>query len=90
MTDFIMTMEEKIYSKLQKELSPTQLEVINESALHAGHAGDDGSGQSHFRIVIQSDQLDEFNRIQRHRRIHDILKHEMPFIHALSIDFLSD
>ena len=68
-------------------LSPTVLEVVNESALHAGHAGDDGSGESHWRIVIKSTQFDNMSRIARHRAIHTALGPDiMSRIHALAID----
>ncbi|HAD16531.1 MAG TPA: BolA family transcriptional regulator, partial [Erythrobacter sp.] len=36
---------------LKEAFSPTRLEVINDSAKHSGHAGDDGSGESHFTVV---------------------------------------
>lgn len=68
-------------------LSPTVLEVVNESGLHAGHAGDDGSGESHWRIVIKSAQLDDLSRIGRHRAIHKALGPDiLGRIHALAID----
>ncbi|KJZ21038.1 BolA family transcriptional regulator [Loktanella sp. S4079] len=68
-------------------LSPTSLEVINESAMHSGHAGDDGSGESHWRIVIKAPELDGMTRIARHRAIHSALgKDIIGRIHALAID----
>jgi BolA protein len=68
-------------------LAPTHLEVINESAKHHGHAGDDGSGESHWRIVIASPQLADLSRIGRHRAIHDAMgKDLIGRIHALAID----
>jgi BolA protein len=67
--------------------SPTVLEVMNESAQHAGHAGDDGTGESHWRIVIGSAQFDEMSRIARHRAIHAALGADIiGRIHALAID----
>ncbi|MAC57052.1 MAG: BolA family transcriptional regulator, partial [Novosphingobium sp.] len=39
---------------LTAALEPTQLDIINDSASHSGHMGDDGSGESHFTIVIES------------------------------------
>lgn len=68
-------------------LSPTHLEVINESALHHGHAGDDGSGESHWRLVITAPMLDDMSRIARHRAIHAALGQDIiGRIHALAID----
>ncbi len=81
-----MTLETEIRSALG-QLAPTHLEVINESALHAGHSGDDGSGESHWRVVITAPSLDAMSRIARHRAIHSALgKDIIGRIHALAID----
>ena len=81
-----MAIEAEIRTALAA-LSPTHLEVINESAKHAGHAGDDGSGESHWRIVIAAPALADLSRIARHRAIHDALgKDIIGRIHALAID----
>ncbi len=81
-----MTLEAEIRENL-RALSPTHLDVINESALHHGHAGDDGSGESHWRVVIAAPQLDDLSRIARHRAIHSAIgKDIIGRIHALAID----
>lgn len=80
-----MNMSEKIEEKLQKALQPDVLEIINESHLHSGHAGDDGSGESHFRLVIASKNFCETSRVGQQREIFNILRDEMKVIHALSI-----
>lgn len=80
-----MGMQKKIETKLVEELNPSYLEVVNESYRHKGHQGDDGSGESHFKVVVSSQKFDELNRIDRERLIFDILKDEMKIIHALSI-----
>lgn len=81
-----MTLEAEIRQALGA-LSPTHLDVINESALHSGHAGDDGSGESHWRVVIKAPDLDDMSRIARHRAIHAALgKDIIGRIHALAID----
>lgn len=81
-----MTLETEIITSLQK-LSPTHLDVLNESAQHAGHAGDDGSGESHWRIVIKAPQLDDLSRLARHRAIHAAIGSDIiGRIHALAID----
>ena len=49
-----MDMESRIRKKLSDAFSPSLLEVVNESHLHRGHAGDDGSGESHFRVKVVS------------------------------------
>lgn len=83
-----MTRQEKIEDKLTKALNPTVLRVLNESHLHAGHAGDDGSGESHFKIEISSDVFDGESRIARNRMVYNALGDEMKKIHALSIVIL--
>ena len=81
-----MTLETEIRESLLS-LSPTHLEVVNESALHKGHAGDDGSGESHWRIVIKAPMWGDMSRIARHRAIHAALgKDIIGRIHALAID----
>ena len=81
-----MALETEIRDALGS-LSPQHLDVINESALHAGHAGDDGSGESHWRIVIKAASLDDMSRIARHRAIHSALGQDIiARIHALAID----
>ncbi|EAQ05865.1 BolA family protein [Yoonia vestfoldensis] len=68
-------------------LDPQMLDVINESHKHAGHAGDDGSGESHWRVVIKAAALDDMSRIARHRAIHTAIGPDlMGRIHALAID----
>lgn len=81
----MMNMQERIQQKLENALVPTKLAVINESHLHAGHAGDDGSGESHFRIEIESKTFNGVSRVQRERMIHEALSEEIQIIHALSI-----
>ena len=81
-----MTLEAEIRAALGS-LQPVHLDVVNESALHSGHAGDDGSGESHWRVVIRAPELDDMSRIARHRAVHTALGKEIiGRIHALAID----
>ncbi len=80
-----MNIQQKIEEKLKNALQPEILELTNESHLHAGHSGDDGSGESHFRLVIKSHNFKENNRVAQQREIFQILADEMKIIHALSI-----
>ncbi len=81
-----MALETEIRDALGS-LSPEHLEVINESALHAGHSGDDGSGESHWRIIVKAAALDDMSRVGRHRAIHTALGQDIiGRIHALAID----
>ncbi|MEM8850154.1 MAG: BolA family protein [Pseudomonadota bacterium] len=72
--------------RLSEALQPTRLEVINESHKHAGHAGDDGSGESHWHLVIASAAFAGQSRVSRHRMVHAALGDVIPRIHALSMD----
>jgi len=76
----------QIDSVLRTALAPLQhLEVINESHLHAGHAGA-GEG-SHFRVKIVSAQLAGLARVARHRLVYDALRDVIPQgVHALAIE----
>lgn len=71
---------------LQHALLPTRLEVINDSARHHGHAGDDGSGESHFTVVIESAAFTGKNRVERQRMVNRALG-DIPGerVHALAI-----
>lgn len=85
-----MLIEDQISEKLQAAFSPELLEVFNESDQHAGHAGHDGSGESHFRVVIRAITFEELSRIARHRAVHAALgKDLVGRIHALSLEINS-
>jgi len=60
---------QEITDLLTEAFAPTKLEVINDSAHHAGHAGDDGSGESHFTVVIESESFAPMNRLSRQRAV---------------------
>ena len=81
-----------IKEKLTGAFNPSHLEVIDESAKHAGHAGarahaaEHGSGESHFHVIIRSDNFDGLSRLARHRAVMDALAEEMKLIHAFSLD----
>ena len=79
------SMQNRIEEKLKSAFSPTYLEVVNESHLHKGHAGDDGSGESHFAVTIISDYFKNMGHVQKQRSIYSELKDEMKSIHALSL-----
>lgn len=85
-----MGMAEEIKSLIQNEFCPAHLEVVNDSHLHSGHAGDDKTGETHFRIMIVSEKYKEMSRIQRHREVYELLQRKMKRIpHSLSIKALS-
>ena len=66
-------------------LTPTHLEIIDESHQHIGHAGAK-DGASHFRVHIWSDQFDGLSTVARHRLVYERVTDLMPYpIHALAI-----
>lgn len=66
-------------------LAPVKLDIIDESHLHAGHAGSK-NGASHFRVIIASAQFNGLSPVARHRLVYDRLQDLIPFpIHALAI-----
>jgi BolA family transcriptional regulator, general stress-responsive regulator len=72
--------------KLVDKLTPTYLEIADESNRHHGHAGAHPSGESHFRVEIDSPLFEGLTRIGQHRLIHDALSQELASrVHALNI-----
>ena len=76
----------EIAALLTAAFAPTRLEVINDSASHSGHMGDDGSGESHFTVVIESAAFAGQSRLQRQRMVNRTLG-DIPGtrVHALAI-----
>jgi len=75
-----------IAARLTEHLAPTRLEVVNESHLHAGHMGDDGTGESHFRVDIESPAFAGLSRVARQRLVNQALAQLLATrIHALAI-----
>lgn len=81
-----MSIESELIARLTITFSPTRLEVINESHKHAGHGGDDGSGESHFAVLIRADALAALSRVARHRAVHAALGDLNQRVHALALD----
>lgn len=81
-----MGIEDEIRQRLVTAFAPTELSVVNESHRHAGHAGDDGSGESHFALKIRAPALAEMGRVARHRAVNAALGDLTRRVHALSID----
>ena len=71
---------------LRDAFSPTLLEIVNDSAKHSGHAGDDGSGESHFTVVIEAAAFADKSRLERQRMVNKALG-DIPGerVHALAI-----
>lgn len=81
-----MTVKEEIEARLTAAFTPERLEVVNESHKHAGHAGDDGSGASHFHILIRAEAFAPMSRVARHRAVHQALGDLNQRVHAIALD----
>ncbi len=82
-----MTTIDRIRSTLTQGLVPERLEVIDESALHAGHAGAVPGKTTHVRVRILSAAFKGKSRIERHRLVNDLLAPEIAAgLHALAIE----
>lgn len=76
-------------SKLKSALSPSRLELIDESNQHHGHAGAHPSGESHFRLKISAPELVGKSRVAQHRMINEVLATELKTrVHALAIEVI--
>lgn len=60
---------EEMRGLLTEAFAPTRLEIINDSASHSGHSGDDGSGESHFTVVIEAAGFADMTRLARQRAV---------------------
>lgn len=76
----------EIEALLTAAFAPTRLAVINDSAKHSGHSGDDGSGESHFTVEIESAAFAGISRLQRQRMVNAALG-DIPGqrVHALAV-----
>ena len=81
-----MTVKDTITKKLSEAFAPAQIDVTDESHLHAGHAGDRPGGETHFRVYIVSPSFEGKTRIERHRMVNTALAAELADrVHALAI-----
>ena len=85
-TSFTGPVAAEIDKRLRDALAPTRLEVINDSDQHRGHAGHDGSGESHFTVEIEALVFAGMSRLDRQRAVNaalgDLMKER---VHALAI-----
>jgi BolA protein len=79
-----------IEQRLRERLTPSALQVLDESAEHAGHGGANGTGfGTHFRVRIASAHFEGKSRVQRHRLVYDALQDFIDQgLHALAIELL--
>ena len=77
---------ERIQQALQAALAPAEVEVVDDSARHAGHAGAQPGGETHYNVLAVSPRFETLSRVARHRLVHDALGAEFgDGLHALSL-----
>jgi BolA protein len=81
-----LAIKDEIEARLRAAFAPTELDVVNESHRHAGHSGDDGSGESHFAVRIRAPALAGLGRVARHRAVQAALGDIHGRLHALALD----
>ncbi len=82
----VLKRSERIRLILEQALDPVELEIIDESSLHAGHSGAREGGETHYRVEIVSAKFVDNSRVARERLIHTLLANEYSGgLHALSI-----
>jgi BolA protein len=80
------TIADQITVRLTRAFAPSLLRVVNDSHHHAGHMGDDGTGESHFTVTIESAAFAGKSRVEQQRMVNrelaDLLAQR---IHALAL-----
>ena len=78
---------ERIRNSLATALEPSRLEVIDESGLHAGHAGAVPDKTTHVRVVVEAEAFRGKSRVERHRIVNALMQPEIEAgLHALAIE----
>jgi BolA protein len=81
-----MKVAETIRQKLTDALAPSRLDVIDDSARHAGHAGAQPGGETHFNVLVISDRFAGLSRVDRQRLVYGVLQAELAGpVHALAL-----
>ncbi|WP_031553713.1 BolA family protein [Parvularcula oceani] len=85
-----MTVAERIDAKLTAAFRPLELEIVDQSHLHKGHAGAPEGGESHFRVRVVAELFDGMSRVDRQRKVNEALREELAGpVHALSVEALA-
>lgn len=90
----VVSVATDIETKLKAALNPLRLEIVDESARHAGHAGMAGhaheGGETHFRLTIVSRSFEGQSRLARQRMVYGALSHELANgVHAIAMTTLT-
>ena len=82
----IVSVRSHIEEKLARALQPESLRVMDESHLHAGHAGSRPGGETHFRVYLVAAAFKGKSRVERHRMVNTVLAEELAGpVHALAL-----
>ena len=82
----IVSVKSRIEEKLTRSLAPESLRVVDESHLHAGHAGHRPEGETHFRVYVVAEAFQGKSRVERHRLVNEALTDELAGpVHALAV-----
>ncbi|WP_093359757.1 BolA family protein [Tropicimonas isoalkanivorans] len=82
-----MPVRDEIAKSLNDAFAPRELEVIDDSEKHRGHAGYREGGETHFQVRIAAPVFADMTRLARHRAVHDALGPDLiGRIHALALD----
>lgn len=80
-----MSIKTVLENKLNKAFAPVFLEVKDLSHLHEGHRGYSPLGETHFKVIVVSPHFKGKSRLERHQEVYQLLREEMPRIHALEL-----
>ena len=81
---------DSLQRKLTNAFAPHQLQIDDDSARHAGHAGSHPGGESHFNVTIEAAAFEGVSRVQRQRMVYAALAEELAGpVHALSVKALA-
>lgn len=82
-----MSRHDRIAAALKDAFHPAEVEVLDESERHHGHAGWREGGETHFRVRVVAEAFAGRSRVDRHRLVQDALKGEFASgLHALAIE----
>lgn len=85
-----MTTIDRLRARLTENFNPIRLDIVDESARHADHAGSRPGGETHFRVTIVSAAFTGQNRVARQRAVYAVLADELAGqVHALSLTVLT-
>lgn len=82
----VVSVKHQIEEKLQRIFAPESLRVVDESHLHAGHAGHRPEGETHFRVYMVAAAFAGKSRVERHRLVNEALAEQLSGpVHALAL-----